>query len=374
MPLSRGGYENFANAQYTTVGGGGNNTANGVDATIGGGLGNVANGSWDVIGGGYENTNGSFYSTVSGGQQNNANAEYGTVGGGNGNSASSTYATVGGGNLNNASGEWATISGGTGNTASGPAATATGYANQALSSGAAVAGGGNNIASGFNSFIGGGSGNVVTNQGGTIGAGYNNTNTGQYATIPGGSNNLASGTCSFAAGQLALATNNGAFVWADSTGVYFGSASNNTFSVRASGGYRLYSSATAGVWLPAGSGTWNSLSDRNAKNHLTPVNAQAALAGVMTLPISRWSYKTEPGVRHMGPMAQDFHAAFGVGENNTTISTVDEEGVALAAIQGLNQKLDEARAENVTLKQQNDLLAQRLNELEAKVDQLAAQK
>ena len=92
-----------------------------------------------------------------------------------------------------------------------------------------------------------------------------------------------------------------------------------SFSVRASGGYWLYSSASAGVTLAADSGSWSSFSDRNAKEHFCPVDPQAALAGVMALPISRWSYKTEPGVRHLGPIAQDFHAAFGVGENDTTI-------------------------------------------------------
>jgi hypothetical protein len=57
-------------------------------------------------------------------------------------------------------------------------------------------------------------------------------------------------------------------------------------------------------------------------------------------------------------MAQDFHAAFGLnGADDKHISVVDEGGVALAAIQGLNQKLDEKAAEIQTLKQQNDSLA-----------------
>jgi hypothetical protein len=55
---------------------------------------------------------------------------------------------------------------------------------------------------------------------------------------------------------------------------------------------------------------------------------------------------------------------------------VDEGGVALAAIQGLNQKLEEAvkakDGEIQTLKRQNDSLAARLNELETAVKQLAA--
>lgn len=71
-------------------------------------------------------------------------------------------------------------------------------------------------------------------------------------------------------------------------------------------------------------------------------NANDVLAKVAALPITQWKYKIEPdAVKHIGPVAQDFHAAFGLGDNDRTIGTVDESGVALAAIQGLNQKVDE---------------------------------
>ncbi len=58
---------------------------------------------------------------------------------------------------------------------------------------------------------------------------------------------------------------------------------------------------------------------------------------VATLPIMRWNYKTDTNTVHVGPMAQDFHATFNVGPDEKHIATVDEEGVALAAIQGLSQ-------------------------------------
>ena len=67
--------------------------------------------------------------------------------------------------------------------------------------------------------------------------------------------------------------------------------------------------------------------------------------------MATWSYKSEHDVRHIGPMAQDFYAAFNVGTDDKHIATVDEGGVALAAIQGLNQKLDEKDAEIQQLKQ-----------------------
>ena len=75
-------------------------------------------------------------------------------------------------------------------------------------------------------------------------------------------------------------------------------------------------------------------SDRNAKEHFEAIDSQAVLAAVARLPIERWSYKGEP-VRHLGPMAQDFAAAFGLGADDRHIFTLDAAGVALAAIQRL---------------------------------------
>jgi len=69
------------------------------------------------------------------------------------------------------------------------------------------------------------------------------------------------------------------------------------------------------------------------------------LERVASLPISRWNFKTDAATRHIGPMAQDFYAAFNVGTDDKHIATVDEGGVALAAIQGLNEKLNDKDAE-----------------------------
>ncbi|HEV2695964.1 MAG TPA: FG-GAP-like repeat-containing protein [Verrucomicrobiae bacterium] len=115
--------------------------------------------------------------------------------------------------------------------------------------------------------------------------------------------------------------------------------------------------------------TWVNGSDRNTKQNFGTVDPREVLAKVSALPITKWQYKVEDtGTEHIGPMAQDFHAAFGLnGSDDKHISTVDEGGVALAAIQGLNQKVDEKNAEIQTLKQQNDALTRRLNELEAAV-------
>lgn len=90
---------------------------------------------------------------------------------------------------------------------------------------------------------------------------------------------------------------------------------------------------------------WQNASDRNLKDQFTAIEPRAVLDKVAALPITQWKYKSEPdGVKHLGPVAQDFHAAFGLGDNDKSIGTVDESGVALAAIQGLNQKLEEKNA------------------------------
>lgn len=102
--------------------------------------------------------------------------------------------------------------------------------------------------------------------------------------------------------------------------------------------------------------SWINASDRNLKENFEPADSQEVLARLTALPIHRWSYTNSPDARHLGPTAQDFHAAFGLGDDDKTIATVDSGGVALAAIQGLNQRLTEELkrrdVENAELKQE----------------------
>jgi hypothetical protein len=82
------------------------------------------------------------------------------------------------------------------------------------------------------------------------------------------------------------------------------------------------------------------LSDRDLKENFAPVDAQAVLAKVVALSLATWNYKSQDAdIRHLGPTAQDFKAAFGLGETDRGITGVDADGVALAAIQGLHQLL-----------------------------------
>jgi hypothetical protein len=92
------------------------------------------------------------------------------------------------------------------------------------------------------------------------------------------------------------------------------------------------------------------VSDRNLKRDIEPVDEEAVLEGVAAMPISRWSYKSDDrSVRHLGPMAQDFHAAFGLGSTDRAYDPIDAHGVELAAIKALYERL-----------QRDELLIERL--------------
>jgi hypothetical protein len=91
-------------------------------------------------------------------------------------------------------------------------------------------------------------------------------------------------------------------------------------------------------------------SDRGAKRDFAPVDAKEILQRVASVPIQTWAFKNQPGTRHIGPVAQDFYAAFSVGADDKHIATVDADGAALAAIQGLYQIVKEKDTEIGELK------------------------
>jgi hypothetical protein len=91
-----------------------------------------------------------------------------------------------------------------------------------------------------------------------------------------------------------------------------------------------------GATLASGSGSWSSTSDRGSKTNFASVEGGEVLQKLDRIPIETWNYKgQDPSIRHMGPAAQDFRAAFGLGEDDKHISAVDADGVALAAVQAL---------------------------------------
>jgi hypothetical protein len=394
-----GGYGNTASYYYATVGGGKDNTTSGYYATVGGGLSNYAVAK-ATVGGGARNTASNSSATVGGGEDNTASGCYSTVGGGVGNTASRHKATVGGGEDNTASGCYSTVGGGAGNTASSQYATVGGGGVSTASGWAATVGGGSsNTASGNSATVGGGYGNTASNSSATVGGGYGNTASGYAATVPGGYDNDASGSVSFAAGRRAKANHDGAFIWGDSTDADIYSSANDTFIVRANGGIwfgavtsnftptigsGVFISTSTGAYLST-TGVWTDASDRNLKENFAPVDGKEVLARLAELPITTWNYRAEdPTIRHMGPSAQDFYAAFALGQDDTHIASLDTSGVALAAIQGLYQlskeqaaRIEELEEENIALRQEveglkaeNSAQQEQLDELKARVEAL----
>jgi hypothetical protein len=123
-------------------------------------------------------------------------------------------------------------------------------------------------------------------------------------------------------------------------------------------------------------GSLTEMSDRNAKQDIDPVDHRQVLDKVKDLEIAEWSYIDTPGVRHMGPMAQDFRAAFGLGLSDTGMATRDLSAVAVASIQALSEMMEqkdreferaieEKDAQIRELADDNRGLRQRLDRIEA---------
>ena len=107
------------------------------------------------------------------------------------------------------------------------------------------------------------------------------------------------------------------------------------------------------------------MSDRNIKRAVVPVDPDQVLAKVTELPIATWQYLSDPeSVRHMGPMAQDFKQAFGLGDSDRWYHSVDGQGVALASIQALAKLAAEQRQRLEILQRHNAALERRLRALE----------
>jgi Chaperone of endosialidase len=207
-----------------------------------------------------------------------------------------------------------------------------------------------------------------------------------------GSNGIGDGVVGFAYGKQAGGVkginNNGVGVWGQSysgNGGYFTTSSTKfpSVAIQQFGSHHLIDAYGPGDSVPAfsvyGDGTLTTkgtiysrgvalTSDRNAKKNFSSINPQNVLENVAAIPITRWNYKADASsIAHVGPMAQDFHAAFGLnGGDDKHISVVDAQGVALAAIQGLNQKLEAEKAENAKLRSSLTDLEKRLAALERK--------
>ena len=209
------------------------------------------------------------------------------------------------------------------------------------------------------------------------------------SSVAAGSASLAGGTSAFANGSesiaiglrvsaggngsvvlgsdaVAQAAASGTFIFADrsTTNDIVGFAPNE-FIVRAAGGVGFYTNAatTTGVEMAANGSSWAALSDVNAKENFRDVSGEEVLAKIARMSIQEWNYKAQDAsLRHMGPTAQEFRAAFGLGDFPLRINTVDADGVALAAVKALEVR---TRDLNDKLTRENDELRARLARLEA---------
>ncbi|HEX2093985.1 MAG TPA: tail fiber domain-containing protein [Longimicrobiaceae bacterium] len=241
-------------------------------------------------------------------------------------------------------------------------------------------------------------------------SGDNGFAVGQRATAAGsrtvamGEDVTATGANSVALGQKAStstsagAPRNGTFVFGDrSTTIDTIHAEvTNSATWRVANGFRIYTSSnrSTGVTFQSGAaqsnwgqdnaviststgaylhtnGTWTNASDVNRKHRFASVSGEEVLARLRTLPITTWTYRSESDeVRHLGPMAQDFRAAFGLGDDERVISTVDADGVALAAAKALERRTAEQAEEIRALRAESAASAARISELEARLARL----
>jgi trimeric autotransporter adhesin len=164
----------------------------------------------------------------------------------------------------------------------------------------------------------------------------------------------------------------GSFIWGDqSTTTASSNTAANQFMVRAAGGLRLRTAASlsTGCDLAAGSGAFACTSDRDSKEDFRRVDGEDVLAKVLQMPVHNWRYKAEAGgVRHLGPVAQDFRAAFGLGTDDKSIGMLDIDGVNMVAIQALARRTQELNAKSAEV----DALKSEMAELKRGLARLEA--
>lgn len=406
--IGGGGFNRIEGGLYGLIGGGFRNRIEAIvqAGTIAGGEANqiVNSANYAAIGGGFSNRvdSSASYGVVAGGERNliRSSAEGAFVGSGLGNEAAGLRTVVGGGYYNKALGPGSVVVGGYSNLAGGMTAFVGGgghngfftyLPNVATGASSAVVGGLGNTAGGWASAVPGG---CLNEAGGlaSMAGGYRakavHDGTFVWADFQGSdfASSRSNQFCVRAGGGVALDTG-----W-DSPGILMNGADRamitRGFDAFTSGVHR-----TAGRWglfmepsalvlgMPAIggkvirmvkynadstyttlmtldqsgnmtiAGTYSPPSDRELKHDFEEVSGSAILDKIAAMPIQTWRYRHEEnGPRHIGPTAQDFHAAFGLGADDRHIATVDADGVALAAIQELARQNAELREELAAVK------------------------
>jgi hypothetical protein len=221
-----------------------------------------------------------------------------------------------------------------------------------------------------------------------IGA-YNHA-TGDYALSLGSysqataSHAIAIGTQAYATGIYSIAIGSGANTNGRDGAMVIGddayfqtayAAADNQLTMRFIGGYRLWSSypdSTSGVYMRHGQSGWSNYSDRNMKENFEPVDGEWVLGKIKNMPITKWNYKkTDPNEKYIGPISQDFHAAFHLnGTDSLGINSISIDGVNMAAIQALEKRTSEMKTIIEFLIDENKKLKDQLTNVSKVKDEL----
>jgi len=241
------------------------------------------------------------------------------------------------------------------------------------------AGGYNTIALGLSSFAMGYQSTALGSYSNALGYTSNADGTGAVAI---GYRTTADADYSVAIGQRASANGHaGAIVLSDgSTTDSTQASANNQFTVRAAGGIRMFSNATmtVGVQVAAGGNSWAVISDRNMKTGFRTLDGEDVLRRIRSVPVTMWRYKDAEAGRyvHIGPMAQDFHNAFKVSEDDKTINMSDLDGVTLAGVRALEVRTMKMKSEfaaaNAKLRAEVRAKDQKIRTLEERIARIEA--
>jgi trimeric autotransporter adhesin len=210
--------------------------------------------------------------------------------------------------------------------------------------------------------------------------GYQTTASGHSSTAM-GYGTRASGQSSTAMGRRAVSGHTGSFVYGDFSGTSTDtvrSSGNHQATWRTIGGFRIFTNTglTTSCLIAAGGTAWSCSSSRLEKENFAEVDGEDVLRRLRAVPVTSWNGIAEgPEVRHIGPMAQDWHAAFALNDDPLTIHHGDLAGVSLAAVQALDGRtrgVPEMERELVRLREENAAARAEAAELRARVERLEA--
>jgi hypothetical protein len=224
------------------------------------------------------------------------------------------------------------------------------------------------LATGLASIAFGGGGTTASGTG-SLAGGAQTVASGDYSTAL-GLRVHAGGPGSVVLGSDATANvaASGVFIFADrSTTTDIVGFAPNEFLVRAAGGVGFYTNAalTSGLYLAPSGSQWLGVSDVHAKHLFRPLDGEGVLRKLAGMPVQEWSYLAQDAaIRHVGPTAQDFREAFGLGEDPLRIGTMDADGIALAATKALEERTRALADRSERLEHENAGLRERLEKLE----------